>query len=119
LGGGGSDRQRGGRRLRFHRRAALFPADGMEHAPAGAGIALEGQIAGIPTAACALAATPDHARRIGYCPISNAETRLDPADHRVLVADFHRVSAVLRDVDSVHRKLEGPAPRIDPDLRRS
>src|SRR5258708_16811806 len=76
-------------------------------------------IAGIPTAACALAATPDHARRIGYCPISNAETRLDPADHRVLVADFHRVSAVLRDVDSVHRKLEGPAPRIDPDLRRS
>jgi predicted PurR-regulated permease PerM len=61
--------------------------------------------------------TPDHARRVGYRLISNAETRLDPADHRVLVADFHRVSAVLRDVDSVHRKLEGPAPRIDPDLR--
>src|SRR6476469_4320444 len=91
----------------------------MECAPAGACIAPEGQIAHLRSAARALATAPDHAGRIGHHVISDAETRLDPANNRIPVADLHGVSAVLRNVDSVHRKLARPAPRLDPDVSRS
>ena len=119
---GGSDRDRGRRRRRLHRRPDLFPADGMEHAAAGAGIAAEGQAACVRSAAGALAATAEHARRIRRIldrAVPDAEIRLGPADRRIPVADLHRVSAVLCDPGAVHRELARPAPRADHDVRRS
>ena len=84
-----------------------FPADGMEQPPAGARIAAEGQIACLRPAAGAVAAAAEHARRLRHAlDIPDAEIRLGPAGRGIPVADLHRIPAVLRHADPVHRELE-------------
>ena len=96
------------------------PADRMEHATAGIGRAAEGQAACVRPAARALAGAAEHDRRPRHAVrLPDAEIRLDAADRRIPVADLHRIPAVLRDADPVHRELARFAPRVDHDLRRS
>ena len=68
-----------------------------------------------------LAAAAGHARRLRNAAglaVPDAEIRMGAAHLRIPVADLHRIPAVRRHADPVHRKLAGSAPGADHDLCR-
>src|SRR5258708_31963319 len=94
----------------------------MELAFAGAWRALEGKIACVRSAPSAMAATPGPARRVRWVfgrAVPDAEIRLGAADHRIPVADVHRIPAVLFNTDTVHPALARHAPPAALYLRRA
>ena len=104
----------------LHGRPDRLARDGMEQQAAGAGraaskeklhvfdrpLALWQELQSMLGGSDALASIPD------------AEIRLGAADAGIPVADLHRIPAVLRHPDPVHRELEGSAPRPDHEFRR-
>ncbi len=104
-----------------HGRADLLTPGGMEHTAAGSRRTAEGQAACVRPADRAVAGAANHDGRL---QTRSADFQMPKVDWvqptlEFLIADLHRIPAVLRDADPVHRELARPAPRLDPDLRRS